>query len=148
MVIYSTACFEYYGVELSKGKIGTIKQSLSFNTLEECERREMTIGTKLSLMPEMVYQNTVLRKKVEDLTTALGKKDAKVIELREINAQMSKKVKSLTHQLLEAHRDHSGSMSRLTQSLASKSSSSQTFCLYKIFFSCLYPLFFYLIVFE
>lgn len=114
MVIYSTACFEYYGVELSKGKIGTIKQSLSFNTLEECERREMTIGTKLSLMPEMVYQNTVLRKKVEDLTTALGKKDAKVIELREINAQMSKKVKSLTHQLLEAHRDHSGSMSRLT----------------------------------
>lgn len=41
-------------MELSRGIIGTIKQSLSFNTLTECELGEMKAGTKKSPMSEIV----------------------------------------------------------------------------------------------
>lgn len=49
--------FEYYGVELSRDVMGTIKQSLSFTTLSECDLGLMKVGTKTSPMSEMVNQN-------------------------------------------------------------------------------------------
>ncbi|MDV3181280.1 MAG: hypothetical protein Q8830_03715, partial [Candidatus Phytoplasma australasiaticum] len=53
-----------------------------------------------------------------------GPSIAEVTELREVNAQLTKEVKSLTQELLEAHKEYNISIAKLIDSLATKPSRS------------------------
>lgn len=84
-------------------------------------------------MSDLVDQKETLKAQVEVLSTELAKKDVNIImlnvelakglrggpdsaevnELRKVNAQLTKEVKSLTQQLLDVHKDHSANMSKL-----------------------------------
>lgn len=74
-------------MELNRGVMGTIKQSLSFTSLSECELGKMKAETKKSSMFEMIDQNETLKAQVKDLTIKLAKKN---VELIMLNAQLAK----------------------------------------------------------
>lgn len=75
--------FEYYGVKLGKRIARTIKQALSHITLIVCENGELKARTRKSPMSELIDQ----KEAIEELTTALAKKNAKVIFLKDKLAQ-------------------------------------------------------------
>lgn len=62
--------------------MGTIKQSLSLNTLTECKLEELKVGTKRSHMSGMVDQIEALKKQEEDLAAALARRDAELVVLK------------------------------------------------------------------
>ena len=78
---FLTEVFKYFNIPLSVGKVGTVKQSFSENTLVECEFIEGKGNTKRK-MAQFIEDRDKLKHEVEELTKRLSGKDAEIVILK------------------------------------------------------------------
>ena len=73
--------FKYINIPLSVGKVGTVKQAFSENTLVGCECIEWK-GNPKSKMSQLIEDQDQLKHEVEELTMGLSGKDAEIAILK------------------------------------------------------------------
>ena len=78
---FLTEVFKYFNIPLSVGKVGTVKQAFSENTLVECECIEGK-GNPKSKMAQLIEDQDQLKHEVEELTMRLSGKDAEIAILK------------------------------------------------------------------
>ena len=73
--------FKHFKIPLSVGKVGTMKQAFSKNTLVECECIEGK-GNPKSKMAQLIEDQDQLKHEVEELTMCLSGKDTEIAILK------------------------------------------------------------------
>ena len=79
---FLTEVFKYFNIPLSVGKVGTVKQAFSENTLVECQCIEGK-GNPKSKMAQLIEDQDQLKHEVEELTMRLSGKDAEIAILKD-----------------------------------------------------------------
>ena len=77
---FLTEVFKYFNIPLSVGKVGTVKQSFSENTLVECECIKRKGNPKIK-MAQLIEDKDQLKHEVKELTMRLSGKDAEIFIL-------------------------------------------------------------------
>ena len=77
---FLTVVFKHFKIPLSVGKVGTVKEAFSVNTLVECECIEGK-GNPKSKMAQVI-EDQELKHEVEELTMRLSGNDAKIAILK------------------------------------------------------------------
>ena len=78
---FLTEVFKYFNIPLSVGKVGTVNQASSENTLVECECIKGKENPK-SKMAQLIEDQDQLKHEVEELTMRLSGNDAKIAILK------------------------------------------------------------------
>ena len=78
---FLTEVFKYFNIPLSVGKVGTVKQDFSENTLVECQCIEGK-GNPKSKMAQLIEDQDQLKHEVEELTMRLSGKDTEIAILK------------------------------------------------------------------
>ena len=78
---FLTKVFKYFNIPLSVGKVGTVKQASSENTLVECECIKGKENPK-SKMAQLIENQDQLKHEVKELTMRLSGKDAEIAILK------------------------------------------------------------------
>ena len=78
---FLTEVFKHFRIPLSVGKVGTVKQTISKNTLFECECIEGR-GYPKSKMTQLIEDQDQLKHEIEELTVRLSGKEAEIVILK------------------------------------------------------------------
>ena len=78
---FLTEVFQHFKIPLSVGRVGTVKQAFSENTLVECECIEGK-GNPKSKMSQVIEDQDNLKHEVEEITMRLSGKDVEISILK------------------------------------------------------------------